>query len=143
MKRVVVICVLFLMLVGCNMSNDNNIKEITIPEAIEKVNNENKNSFLLVVTTDQCYSCDEYDKVLKEIENIQPFDVYVAKYDMVDESKENIEILEELECTVGKINQFPTTYYFYQGNLSKENIKEGYIEKKELITWLSSLHILP
>lgn len=143
MKRIFVMFVLFLALVGCGASKDNNIKEITIPEAIEKIGSENKNSFLLVITTDQCYSCDEYDKVLEKIEKIQPFDVYVVKYDMMDESKENEEILEELECTVGKINQFPTTYYFYQGSLSKENIKEGYIEKKELITWLSSLHILP
>ncbi len=143
MKRIFLICMLFLIVTGCVRSESDVVKDVTIPEVIEKVDGENQNSFLLVLTTDECYSCDEYEKVLDEVEKIQPFDIYRVHYDMADESKENKEALKELECLVGKINQFPTTYYFYQGSLLKENIKEGYIEKKELISWLSSLHILP
>ena len=101
-----------------------------------------KNSFMLYITSDNCYSCDEYEKVIQEIEEETPFEIYYLKMDTNEEDTDIKQAVEELQITTGKIQSLPSTFYFYQGSLLPENSKEGYLEKKDLLKWLNDLHLL-
>ena len=142
MKRIIILMLMLVLCTSCTPFDQKGPKELTVPEVLERLNNEHTNSFLLYITTKDCYSCEEYDKVIEEVEEIQPFDVYYTYIDLNEEDAATKKALEELLVTTGDIEQLPTTYYFYQGSLLDENKKAGYIEKRDLITWLKNLHIL-
>ena len=76
------------------------------------------------------------------MEDETPFEVYYTHIDLTNVDPQMQKSLEELKVTIGDIEQLPTTYYFYQGSLLDENKKPGYMEKKDLITWLKNLHII-
>ena len=132
MKKVIFVMLIVCLLAACSPSSKKGPIEVSAAEVLEKLSDERENSFLLYVISDDCYSCDEYQKCIEEIEKQQPFekDADVKK------------MLDELKVTTGVLRQLPTTYYFYQGTLQAENRKEGYLEKKDLIAWLKNLHIL-
>lgn len=142
-KSLIVIALLFL-LTGCVF--DSNIKtepiELTAREAVEKLQSSKQNSFLLYLRTDTCYSCDEYEKVIQEVQEIEPFEIYYINVNINEEDDVTKNALQELNVTMGTYNELPTTFYFYQGALLPENKKEGYLEKEVLTEWLKNLHIL-
>ena len=142
MKRIMVVLLILVLCTSCSFFDQKEPVELSIPEVLEKLNNENTNSFLLYIRTDHCYSCDEYEKVIKEVEDETPFEVYYTHIDLTNVDPQMQKSLEELKVTIGDIEQLPTTYYFYQGSLLDENKKPGYMEKKDLITWLKNLHII-
>lgn len=141
MKKLLLIVSLLLVVCGCSASKDKPI-ELSASEVLEKIQNEKQNSFLLYVTMDNCYSCDEYEKIIQKLEDEESFDVYYMKINLNDEDSDEVKALEELKITIGKVNQIPSTYYFYQGNLLPENKKEGFIEEKDIRKWLKNLQIL-
>ena len=97
---------------------------------------------MLYITSENCYSCDEYEKIIQEIEEETPFEIYYLKMDTNEEDTDVKRSLEELQITTGNIQSLPSTVYFYQGSLWPENKKEGYLEKKDLLKWLNDLHLL-
>lgn len=93
-------------------------------EVLEKLSDERQNSFLLYVISDDCYSCDEYQKVIEEIEKQQPFEVYYLHINLKEKDADVKKMLDELKVTTGVLRQLPTTYYFYQGTLQAETGKK-------------------
>ena len=136
-------CALFLVISnGCNTKQEGKPIELTPGEVLAKLQNNKQNSFLLYLTSEDCYSCEQYEKVIESIEDETPFEIYYLTIDLNETDKDIKNTMEELEITTGDLQELPTTYYFYQGNLLPENKKEGYLEKKDLIKWLKDLHIL-
>lgn len=144
MKKIVCAMLSIVMLSGCFGSNKekNTPTEISIEKVVERLQDENKDTFLLYITTNDCYSCDEYAKVVEELEKIKPFEIYYIDIDRQEDDEDVKEALNELEVTIGEYSTYPMTYYFYKGTLQPENIKKGYIEKEDYETWLKNLHIL-
>lgn len=127
---------------GCSSKEKGKPIELTPSEVLARLQDNKQNSFLLYLTSDNCYSCEQYEKVIEEVEKETPFEIYYVSIDINNTDKDIKNALEELEITTGDIQALPTTYYFYQGSLLPENKKEGYLEKKDLIKWLKDLHIL-
>ena len=142
MKKVIFVMLIVCLLAACSPSSKKGPIEVSAAEVLEKLSDERQNSFLLYVISDDCYSCDEYQKVIEEIEKQQPFEVYYLHINLKEKDADVKKMLDELKDTTGVLRQLPTTYYFYQGTLQAENRKEGYLEKKDLIAWLKNLHIL-
>lgn len=144
MKKSICAILTILMLSGCFQQGQSKGTpiELSASEVVERLHDQSKDTFLLYITTDSCYSCDEYDKVVAELEEQKPFDIYYLNIDLNEDSSKTKEALNELEVTIGNYSTFPMTYYFYKGNLQPENIKKGYIEKKDYEKWLENLHIL-
>lgn len=142
MKRIMLAMLVLVLCTSCSILDKKGPIELSIPEVLERLNNENTDSFLLYIQTDNCYSCEEYEKVIDAVEKETPFDVYYTYIDLTQTDPQMKKDLEELKVTIGDIEQLPTTYYFYQGSLLDENKKPGYMEKKDLITWLKNLHII-
>ena len=143
MKKILLclVCTMFL-LQGCSKNQEGEPIELTAQEVLVRLQDSKKNSFMLYITSDNCYSCDEYEKVIQEIEEETPFEIYYLKMDTNEEDTDVKQVIEELQITTGKIQSLPSTFYFYQGSLLPENRKEGYLEKKDLLKWLNDLHLL-
>lgn len=142
MKKIILIMLMVCFLAACSSSSKKEPIEISAEQVLEKLNDEKQNSFLLYIISEDCYACDEFQKVIEEVEQLQPFEVYYLRINLNEKDKDVKKAMEELKVTTGKLQQLPTSYYFYQGSLLAENVKEGYIEKKDMIAWLKNLHIL-
>lgn len=143
MKKIIcILCCVFLVC-GCSFGSEQGEPiELTPREALNKLQNEKENSFMLYITTENCYTCEEYRSVVEEIQESMPFDIYYITLDMDVKDSTTKADLEELNVTIGDYQSLPTTYYFYQGTLLPENKRDGYIEKADFITWLKALRIL-
>lgn len=143
MKKILLSLCLLPFIVGCSIiSSINGITEVNVFKVIDMLNDEDINSFLLFIETDDCYSCEEYRKVIEELQKEFEFRIYVMKVNMDEKNDDVNKAMAELKVTTGTIRQLPTTYFFYQGKLLTENKKEGYLEKEELKAWLKNLQII-
>ncbi|MEG0329832.1 MAG: thioredoxin family protein [Longicatena sp.] len=143
MKKILcILCCLFL-ITGCSTS-EKIVKPIKLTprEVLNKLQDTKQNSFLMYLTMDDCYTCEEYEKMIKEVQKTTPFDIYYIKLKLNETDKEILSDLSELNITIGDYTSLPTTFYFYQGSLLPENKREGYIEKKDFTKWLKDLRIL-
>lgn len=134
MKKILLLCFMIYSLVGCSSAGSTSMQKTTADEVIRRLQVDGENSFLLVLTTTDCYSCDEYAKVVEQLEEEQQFDLYY-----IDVNKEDKDSLEELKITLGDVETLPMTYYFDQGNLKQDNIKWNYIELETYREWLKSI----
>ncbi len=136
MKKRMIVWAAVLMLAGCSSAGSESMKKTSADEVIRRIQVDGNNSFLLVLTTTDCYSCDEYAKVVEQLQSEQPFDLYY-----IDVNKEKEDKLEELKITLGDVETLPMTYYFDEGILKQENIKRNYIELETFREWLKLLKI--
>lgn len=137
MKKFLIACFVMVQLMGCSApSKQSSMKKITADEVIRRLQIEYDDSFLLVLTTTDCYSCDEYAKVVEQLQKEKPFDLYYI--DINDEDKDK---LDELKITLGEVITLPMTYYFEDGVLKPDNIKQNYIELETYREWLKLLKI--
>lgn len=142
MKKIICMMMSLFLIGGCSIAHkDNDPVALTPQEVINKLQDEKQNSFLLYLTTDNCYTCSEYEKVISELEKESHFDIYYVNIDLNEDDRKTKSSLEELNITIGEYRELPMTYYFYQGSLLPENKKEGYIEKDEYRQWLKELHL--
>lgn len=142
-KKILILCCIFI-LSSCSFIKKQNNEpiELTPQEVLDKLQDTKQNSFLLYLTSDNCYSCSEYEKVIESLQAQQTFEIYYLKINPNEEDKDIKKLLDELQITTGKFYNLPMTYYFYQGSLLPENKKDGYIEEKEMRKWLQNLHIM-
>lgn len=141
-KKVTICVVLLSVMTGCTMNTKKTrIVEVASQEIITKLNDADQNTFLLFLTSDSCYTCDEYMKVLKKLQKKSPFDIYYLKIDLSETNHRNDELLAQIYVKTGDVATLPMTYYFYQGNLLDENKREGYIALTDYEKWLKELHI--
>ena len=124
MKKGVIIGMLLMMLVGCSSAGSESMKKTTADKVIRRLQVDGENS------------CDEYAKVVEQLQNEKKFDLYYIDIDAEDEDK-----LEELKITLGDVETLPMTYYFDKGVLKTENIKKNYIELETYREWLKLLKI--
>lgn len=136
MKKKIIIYLLLMLLAGCSSTGTESMRKTTADQVIRRLQVEGENSFLLVLTANNCYSCDEYAKVVEQLQNEQKFNLYYIDVDAEDEDK-----LEELKITLGDVETLPMTYYFDKGVLKPENIKKNYIELETYREWLKLLKI--
>ena len=137
MRKVILILGMIFLLCGCSEEKViDHPQELSVNEVLTKLNSEKSDSFLLYLTSDNCYSCEEYEKVIEDLEEEEPFEIYYLKIDLEENDEATLQAMRELDVTIGDIKELPTTYYFYQGNLLKENCKLGYLNKEELYVHL-------
>lgn len=136
MKKFLVLCTLIALLTGCSSAGSESMEKTSADAVIRRLQVDGDNSFLLVLTTTNCYSCDEYAKVVEQLQSEKKFDIYY-----IDTNKEDQDKLEELKITLGDVETLPMTYYFEEGILKKENIKRNYIEVETYREWLKLLEI--
>ncbi len=141
-KKILILIMLLMVVCGCQKDTTKSFAtKLSIYEIVEKLQS-NNNSFLLYITTDNCYTCEEYNKVLEKVVEEFGIKLYVLHYDVTKKDETFTNAIDELDITIGKVEQLPMTYYFNQGTLLPENIKAGYLEETELLKWLTSLQLI-
>lgn len=136
MKKIVIAFCILLLLAGCQSSASKTMSKTSADEVIRRIQRDDDNSFLLVLTTTNCYSCEEYEKVVEQLESEKEFDIYYIDVNNEEQSK-----LDELKITLGDYITLPMTYYFENGKLKPDNIKSNYIELETYREWLKQLKI--
>ncbi|MEG0265088.1 MAG: thioredoxin family protein [Erysipelotrichaceae bacterium] len=140
-KLILCICTLSLFILGgCSkkdpyVENDKIIK--TNAEDINRKIVRAKDSFLIFLTSEDCYSCAEYEKVLNKIEKQTPFTIYYLPINDQEEDK-----LRELNMTLPRYETMPMTFFVDKGEISEENTKVGFIEKDDYIKWLKTIKVI-
>lgn len=138
-KLLIVSCCLLAIMTGCKKETKmetEHVVQLSAEEVNKKIRRKS-GSFLLYLTTDECYSCNEYDKVLAELQKKELFQIYFVLVDDEDEEQ-----LRELKMTLGNYETLPMTYYIQDGKVSNENTKAGYMEKDEYRQWLLKLDVI-
>ncbi len=140
-KLILLLCMCFLF--ACDVpTKTSGLVDLGVYEVVDVINNDKNNTFLLYITSDRCYSCDEYEKVVTKLQKEYGFTIYRLKM-KVNETNEDVKkAFSELEVSCGRIEVLPTTYYFSQGIVLPENKKSGYMEEEEMITWLKSINLI-
>ena len=87
MKKRMIVWAAVLMLAGCSSAGSESMKKTSADEVIRRIQVDGNNSFLLVLTTTDCYSCDEYAKVVEQLQSEQPFDLYYIDVNKEKEDK--------------------------------------------------------
>lgn len=143
MKKIMIVCLSVFLLCACsgNTATKKPV-ELSAQNVIDKLADKKQNSFLLYLTTENCYTCDEYEKVVNELLKEDPFDIYYVSIDLNEDDAKVVAALNELNITNGNFTELPMTFYFYQGALLPENKKAGYIEKDDYREWLKGLHLM-
>lgn len=141
-KKILLLIMMLLIFCGCEKDETKQFAtKLSIYETVEKLQSKN-NSFLLYITSNNCYACEEYNKVLEKVVDEFGVEIFVLYYDVTKEDEVFTSAIDELGITIGKVEQLPMTYYFTQGTLLPENTKAGYIEETELLKWLTSLQLI-
>lgn len=136
MKKILLVLCCLCMICGCSSSTEGNMTKVSAEDILKRLQRDDSNSFLLVLTTSNCYSCDEYEKVVEQLEAEKEFPIYYMNVEDQDKNK-----MDELRITIGDYTTLPMTYYFDAGTLKPENIKSNYIELNTYREWLKQLGI--
>ena len=142
MKRLF-ICLMLVFMCGCStFQRDAIYLEVTPSQVLDLIENENTKTILFYIVSELCYSCEEFDKVIADLKQQNSFKIYRMMVDLEETDEKTVQDLKALQVTIGRLNQLPTIYYVNKGELSKMNVKEGYIEKKDLEVWLKEINII-
>ena len=142
MKKVLLclFCMMFF-LQGCGKDHEGEPIELTPQEVLVRLQDPKKNSFMLYITSDNCYSCDEYEKVIQEIEEETPFEIYYLKMDTNEEDTDIKQAVEKMfegtkVASVNTMNISGKTkrrgYTFGKTNNRKKAIVQLTAESKEI-----------
>lgn len=118
MKKIIIsIFAMLLLLTSCGKSQNDFVLKSN--QVIDKI--ENKETFLLYITSETCPACQLYDPVYQEVNEDYPNLLF--KLDYIDESENNKEVFDELvKNHIGSIKATPTTFVVIEGE-----VKESYL----------------
>jgi len=129
MRKVLIICLLLLMLVGCFANNDvsGSIIEINPTTIMSKM--DDKEDFFLLVTLSTCPICAEYQKVIDELVLNYPVDVYHIVIDKYEGEYDQLS-----DEYLNNLTDAPDTFLIFNGEIVKEKV--GFVQYRDLTALL-------
>lgn len=137
MKRIMLSLLLVCLLVGCN-SNKTTAQHQTIEasEVIEKVTNQE--TFVLLITNDDCDPCTEFhDKTSNKLSKINK-DLYELNYSSVDANTS-----DQLNQVLSDYSSWPVLMYIQNGKLYENGVYEYSLDPEGWEEWLIEQNLLP
>ena len=137
MKRVMLSLLLVALLVGCN-SNKTTAQHQTIEasEVIEKVTNQE--TFVLLITNDDCDPCTEFhEKTSNKLSEINK-DLYELNYSSVDANTS-----DQLNQVLSDYSSWPVLMYIQNGKLYENGVYEYSLDPEGWEEWLIEQNLLP
>lgn len=131
MKKIIVtmLCSM-LVLVGCSSSKGGKVVEISVDEALQKI--ENKDTFILMVTRTKCEYCDMMHEMLDKTINDHATIIYNVVMDDSDDATLEADVTK-LEEKVAQPGRTPHIYYVLDGVSTEEIV--GFNEKNPDRFW--------
>ena len=129
MRKILLICLLLSMLVGCTSNNDvsGNIIEVNPTTIMSKM--DDKEDFFLLVTLSTCPICAEYQKVIDELVLNYQVDVYHIVIDKYEGEYDQLS-----DEYLNNLTDAPDTFFIVKGEIVKEKV--GFVQYRDLTALL-------
>lgn len=129
MRKILLICLLLSMLVGCTSNNDvsGNIIEVNPTTIMSKM--DDKEDFFLLVTLSTCPICAEYQKVIDELVLNYQVDVYHIVIDKYEGEYDQLS-----DEYLNNLTDAPDTFFIVNGEIVKEKV--GFVQYRDLTALL-------
>ena len=143
MKKIILLLCMCFLLIACDVPTKNSgIVDLGVYEVVDVINSQKQDNFLLYITSDKCYSCEEYEKVITKLQKEYGFTIYRLKMNVDEKNNDVKKAFSELEVSCGRVEVLPMTYYFSQGVVLPENKKAGYVEEEDMVVWLKNINLI-
>lgn len=135
MKKLSVLLLLSVMLFGCGSGKQEGYVNIDTQETLSKI--ANKNTFLLMIRNDDCYSCDALEEDLNPVVEKNNLTIYTLNYSDISEAE-----VDQLKIALGKYETWPVLFYVVDGEVSNLNKYEYSFHPEGWKTWLENMKII-
>lgn len=135
MKKILLICLFVIMLVGCSTDKDvlGNVIEVDPTMIISKM--DDKEDFFLLVTLSTCPVCAEYQKVIDELVVNYPVDVYHIVIDNYEGEYDKLS-----DDYLNNLTDAPDTFFIINGEIVKEKV--GFVQYRDLTVLLKEFEFV-
>ncbi len=111
MKKINVLILLVVLLSGCSDEKSyESFTTSTVSAVIDKMNN--SESFLFMITTEDCYSCDMFVEDATDILTENELTIETLNYAEFSNNE-----MEQLQIAVGSYSSWPTIFYIVEGKV--------------------------
>lgn len=135
MKKAVLALILCISLCACSSNTESGFISIDVQDVLTKI--ANKDTFLIIIDNDECYSCDAFKEELSDVIEKNKLRVYTLNY------SDNSEVdIDQLNIALGKYSSWPAAFYVVEGEIPQTNLYEYSIDPEGWQTWLENMKII-
>lgn len=141
MKKTCVILLLLIILIGCDKtittstSTYEAFKESSVSSVVDKIYN--AESFLLMITNENCYSCDMYVEDVSDTLVENELTIYTLNYADLSDNE-----IEQLQIAVGSYTSWPTIFYVVEGKTYPVSTYEYTMDAEGWEAWLIKMELI-
>ncbi len=135
MKKLSVLLMISVLLFGCTSGNEEGYISIDTQEALGKI--ANKNTFILMISNDDCYSCAAFEEELDSVIKSDKLKIYTLNFSDISEAE-----VDQLNIALGKYETWPVLFYVVEGEVSNLNKFEYSRDPEGWRTWLKNMKII-
>ncbi len=135
MRKIFVIFVMLCVLVGCQSKDASQFTATSVNKVIDKVNK--SQSFLVVITNTNCYSCDEF-----VVDATPLLEEHNIEIDSIDYSQLSNSEIDQLNIALGSYTTWPAVFYILEGKVYPQSIYEYTKDAEGWEAWLIKMGLI-
>lgn len=132
MKKIIIISCLFLLVACQSNTADIGLKEISGEDIVLKT--ANKETFFVMISNDDCYSCEVFQKEVEPILEDQQVLLYELNVNELEES-----IVDQVEIALGSYSSWPALFYVQEGEIAPTNKYEYSLDPEGWMIWMQNM----
>ena len=135
MKRIILAILMVLLISGCSGTNESGWISSDAQTVLNKI--ANKESFLVLIDKNDCYSCEMLKEDLNDCVSENKLDIQVINdYDISDSNR------DQLQIALGKNSSWPVLYYVKEGSVSELLVYEYSLDPEGWKQWLIDMKLI-
>lgn len=135
MKKILLALLLCFSLCACSSQSQEGFVSIDVQNVLTKISN--KDTFLVIINNEGCYSCDTFKEELQETVDKNGLTIYTLNYDSITEVD-----IDQLNIALGKYTSWPVAFYVVEGEIPKINKYEYSTDPEGWQKWLEDMKII-
>ncbi|NBK97000.1 MAG: hypothetical protein EOM50_03075 [Erysipelotrichia bacterium] len=135
MKKILLAILLCVSLCACSEKQANGFIESDVQEILTKI--ANKDTFLIVINTEECYSCDTFKSEIEKVVEKNDLHVYTLNYQDISDVDN-----DQLNIALGKYSTWPAAFYVVESEIPQTNKYEYSLDPEGWKTWLENMKII-
>lgn len=134
-KKLFMLLLVMLMASGCTKKNTETFQIIEGSNVLTKI--ENKETFILLIGNEDCYSCDMLKEDIEEEAEKNGLVIYE-----VNSAKVETKVLDQISIAIGTYDTWPTLFYVVDGEIPLNNKYEYTLDPEGWKTWLKNMNLI-
>ena len=137
MKRIqkIFMVVFALTLMACSATQESGFIDSDVQTILDKITLDE--TFIILIETDECYSCEQLRLDLADTVSAESLDIYVINTEDLSESD-----ADQLSITIGDYPSWPTLFYILNGEVASNGVYEYSTNPEGWQSWLIEMGIL-